>query len=446
VVGVVRQREGLGRIGGIPTKLGARAGPDGSENLSPAGAIRRFSNGLRPHRGIVCSRTKSTPGVSLFSSHRQMMIRRRKKMLTRRQALMGVAAAGLLAALPRMTALAAEVDPTTLPRERIALVAPPFVHAHEQVAATGPRVIEYTMTIEEKAVVIDDEGTTLQGMTFNGSIPGPMMAVHEGDYVELTLVNPESNSLPHNIDFHAATGALGGGALTLINPGEQVTLRFKATRAGTFVYHCAPEGAMIPWHVVSGMSGTIMVLPRDGLKDEAGRPLRYDKVFYVGENDFYIPRDEDGNFRSYESAGDAYADTQEVMRGLIPTHVVFNGAKGALTGDNAMTSKVGETVLIVHSQANRDTRPHLIGGHGDYVWEEGKFDNPPARDLETWFIRGGSAGAALYTFLQPGVYAYVNHNLIEAVELGATAHFVVEGDWNDDLMKQVSPPGPIPTN
>ena len=136
----------------------------------------------------------------------------------------------------------------------------------------------------------------------------------------------------------------------------------------------------------------------------------------------------------------------KVMRGLIPTHVVFNGKVGALTGDNALKAKVGETVLIVHSQANRDTRPHLIGGHGDYVWEEGKFANPPAKDLETWFIRGGSAGAALYTFLQPGVYAYVNHNLIEAVELGATAHFTVDGEWDDDLMKQVDAPGPIETN
>ena len=51
---------------------------------------------------------------------------------------------------------------------------------------------------------------------------------------------------------------------------------------------------------------------------------------------------------------------------------------------------------------------------------------------------------ALYTFRQPGIYAYVNHNLIEAVELGATAHFKVEGEWNNDLMEQVSPPGPIP--
>jgi nitrite reductase (NO-forming) len=302
------------------------------------------------------------------------------------------------------------------------------------------------MTIEEKSLVIDDEGTTLQAMTYNGSVPGPLMIVHQGDYVELTLVNPETNMLAHNIDFHAATGALGGGELTLINPGERVKLRFKATRTGTFVYHCAPGGPMIPWHVVSGMSGAIMVLPRDGLKNDKGEPVRSDRVYYIGENDFYIPRDQDGKFKSYESAGDAYEDTLKVMRSLTPTHVVFNGAKGALTGDKAMTAKVGETVLLVHSQANRDTRPHLIGGHGDFVWEEGKFANPPAKDLETWFIRGGSAGAALYTFVQPGIYAYVNHNLIEAVELGATAHFVVEGDWNDDLMKQVEAPGPIPTN
>ena len=368
-------------------------------------------------------------------------------MLTRREALIGAAlSAAAAAAIPATPAMAqTNADVSTLPRQKVSLVAPPFVHQHDQVATGGPKVVEFTMTIEEKPIVIDDEGTTLRGMTFNGSIPGPMMVVHEGDYLELTLVNPEKNEMPHNIDFHAATGALGGGALTHVNPGEQVTLRFKATRTGTFVYHCAPEG-MIPWHVVSGMSGTVMVLPRDGLKNDKGEPVRYDRIYYVGENEFYIPRDAAGNYKTFDSLGESYDETMQVMRGLIPTHVVFNGRVGALTGENALKSKVGETVLIVHSQANRDTRPHLIGGHGDYVWEEGKFANPPAKDLETWFIRGGSAGVALYTFLQPGVYAYVNHNLIEAVELGATAHFTVEGEWNDDLMKQVDAPRPILSN
>lgn len=350
----------------------------------------------------------------------------------------GAALAALAIATP------AFAEDLKLSRVKVELVAPPFVHAHEQATKEMPRIVEFKMVIVEKLIVLDGEGTTYHAMTFNDSVPGPLMVVHEGDYVELTLVNPATSALPHNIDFHSATGGLGGGALTLINPGEQVVLRWKATRTGVFVYHCAPGGSMIPWHVVSGMSGAVMVLPRDGLKDREGKPLRYDLIYYVGENDFYVPRDAKGKYKSYASPGDAYNDTMDVMRKLIPTHVVFNGRVGALTGKNAMTAKVGETVLIVHSQANRDTRPHLIGGHGDYVWETGKFANPPQKDLETWFIRGGSAGAALYTFRQPGIYAYVSHNLIEAVELGATAHFKVTGTWNDDLMKQMRPPEPIP--
>jgi nitrite reductase (NO-forming) len=334
-------------------------------------------------------------------------------------------------------------DLATLPREKVELVTPPFVHKHEQATTAGPKIIEFKMTIEEKPMVIDADGTTYPAMTFNGSVPGPLMVVHQGDYVELTLVNPDTNTMQHNIDFHAATGGLGGAAFTLINPGEQTTLRFKATRTGVFVYHCAPGGPMIPWHVVSGMNGAIMVLPRDGLKDEAGKPLKYDRVYYVGEQDFYVPKDEKGKYKKFDSPGDGFEEVMAVMRKLIPTHVVFNGAVGALTGDKAMKAKVGETVLIIHSQANRDTRPHLIGGHGDHVWEQGKFDNPPTKGLETWFVRGGSAAAALYTFCQPGIYAYVNHNLIEAALLGATAQFNVEGKWDNDLMAQVSAPGPI---
>lgn len=372
--------------------------------------------------------------------------------VSRRSLLAGAAFAGVFGTILASVPAAAEEsgvvtgpvpDLAHLPRKKVELVAPPFVHPHEQIATSGPQVVEFTLTIEEKEMVLDEYGTTVQAMTFNGSVPAPLMVVHQDDYVELTLINPDTNMMQHNIDFHSATGALGGGGLTLINPGEQVKLRFKATRPGTFVYHCAPGGPMIPWHVVSGMNGAIMVLPRDGLKDGIGNPLKYDRVYYVGEQDFYVPRDEEGNFKTYASAGDGYDDMLRVMRTLTPTHEVFNGAVGALTGENAMKAAVGETVLIVHSQANRDTRPHLIGGHGDYVWATGKFRNAPEVDLETWHIPGGCAGAALYTFLQPGIYAYVNHNLIEAVELGATAHFVVEGEWNDDLMTQVQPPTPI---
>ena len=142
---------------------------------------------------------------------------------------------------PRRAAPALAADDLKLPRERVELVTPPFVHPHEQATKSGPKIVEFKLTIREKEVVIDDAGTKFQAMTFDGSMPGPMMVLHEGDYMELTLVNPETNTMPHNIDLHSATGGLGGGALTHVNPGEQVALRWKATRAGVFVYHCAPE-------------------------------------------------------------------------------------------------------------------------------------------------------------------------------------------------------------
>ena len=372
--------------------------------------------------------------------------------VSRRTILAGAAIAGALSQVrvaaaetvgaAKVLTPATAVDVDSLPRVKIDLVDPPFVHAHEQVATGGPKVVEFTMNIIEKKIALDDNGAEYWASTFNGTVPGPLMVVHEGDYVELTLVNPPANELMHNIDFHSATGALGGGALTQVNPGERCILRFKATKPGVFVYHCAPPG-MVAWHVVSGMNGAIMVLPRDGLKDRDGKLVSYDKVYYVGEQDFYVPRDEAGNWKTYDSPGESYEDVVAVMKTLTPTHVVFNGGVGALTGDNAMTANVGETVAFVHSQANRDTRPHLIGGHGDYVWATGKFNNPPETGLETWFIPGGTAGLMVYTFEQPGVYAYVNHNLIEAFELGAAAHVVVKGDWNDDLMKLVEGPAAV---
>ncbi len=62
--------------------------------------------------------------------------------------------------------------------------------------------------------------------------------------MEVTLRNLPENTMEHNIDFHALTGALGDGALTHVLPGEQAVLRWKATKPGVFVYHCAPEGFM----------------------------------------------------------------------------------------------------------------------------------------------------------------------------------------------------------
>lgn len=155
------------------------------------------------------------------------------------------------------------------------LVPPPFLPKYNQVAEGGPKVVEVKLTVEEKKMEIAP-GAFTWVFTYNGTVPGPIIVVHQDDYVQLTLVNPSTNTMVHNIDFHAATGGMGGGDISFVAPGQQVTFQFRVIKPGVFVYHCAPGGIMVPIHVVSGMNGAIMVLPRDGLKDENGNPVHYD--------------------------------------------------------------------------------------------------------------------------------------------------------------------------
>jgi nitrite reductase (NO-forming) len=324
------------------------------------------------------------------------------------------------------------------------LVAPPFLPVHEQVASGPPRVVSIRMEIREREEEIAP-GVFVWQMAFNNSVPGPVPVVFQWDWVNLTLVNGSSdtirfqrrdggNTMPHNIDFHAATGALGGAELTLVAPGQEVGLRWRAVKAGFFVYHCAPGGQMVPYHVVTGGNGAILVLPREGLRDGYGNPVRYDKAFYFGEQDYYVPMNEDGTSRRFNNFAEQMGPMLEVMRGLTPTHIAFNGKYGSLTQDIRLEAAVGETVLLLHSQANNPSYPHLIGGHGDWVWPFAKFNNRPLEGLESWEVVAGGTAAAVYTFRQPGTYVYLNHNLIKAFLYDAKAFIHVTGDWSDDLM------------
>src|SRR5690606_30843203 len=171
--------------------------------------------------------------------------------------------------------------------------------------------------------------------------------------------------------------------------------------------------------------------------------VEYDKALYIVEQDFYLPKNEDGSFKNIATANESMAEMEKSIRTLIPTHIVFNGQRNSLMGKNAPTANVGERVLFISAQANRDTRLHLIGGHADLFWPGGKFNNTPYTDFETWAIPGGSGAAALYQFREPGTYAFVNHNLIEAMAFGAVGQIKAEGEWDNTLMKEISQAGPI---
>jgi nitrite reductase (NO-forming) len=335
-----------------------------------------------------------------------------------------------------------EGDGDNLERVTQVMVPPPLLPKFDQVDKDDPKIVQVTFEVQEKKIEVAP-GDSIWAFTYNGTIPGPMIVVHQNDFIELTLKNPSTNTQTHNIDFHASTGALGGGEISLVNPGEQVTFRFRCTKPGVFVYHCAPGGTMVPIHVTSGMNGAIMVLPREGLKDENGNPVKFDRAYYIAEQDYYLPKDKNGKIKNMATPQESIQEIAESLKTLMPTNIVFNGKQGALLGKNALTANVGEKVLFITSQANRDTRIHLIGGHADLYWPGGKFNNKPLTDFETWSIPGGSAAAALYKFREPGTYLLLNHNLIEAFDFGAMAQVKVSGNWDSTLMKEVQKPAPI---
>src|SRR5690606_21517223 len=85
-----------------------------------------------------------------------------------------------------------------LERVKQEMVQPPLVPVHDQVAKGGPKIVEVTLEIQEKKMEVAP-GDSVWALTFNGSVPGPLIVVHQNDFVELTLKNPSTNSMMHNI-------------------------------------------------------------------------------------------------------------------------------------------------------------------------------------------------------------------------------------------------------
>ena len=145
------------------------------------------------------------------------------------------------------------------------------------ITRSSPTTVRITLTIRELVAELAD-GTTYTFWTFDETVPGPMLRVMLGDTVEMTLVNPESSSMGHNIDLHAVNGPGGGAAVTNVQPGESKTFSFKPLNTGLFIYHCAFPP---PWmHIAQGMYGGILVEPPGGLP-----PV--DREFYVIQGEWY---------------------------------------------------------------------------------------------------------------------------------------------------------------
>lgn len=76
--------------------------------------------------------------------------------------------------------------------------------------------------------------------TYNGTVPGPMIRVTEGDKVRIIVKNelPEPTTIHwHGIEVPNAMDGVPGVTQDPIQPGQSFTYEFVAKPAGTFMYH-----------------------------------------------------------------------------------------------------------------------------------------------------------------------------------------------------------------
>ena len=279
-----------------------------------------------------------------------------------------------------------------------------------------PAKVRVKMETVEKTMTMED-GVEYHYWTFNGDVPGQMIRVREGDTVEVEFSNNPSSTVPHNVDFHAATGQGGGAEASFTAPGHTSTFSFKALQAGLYIYHCAV--APVGMHIANGMYGLILVEPKEGLP-------KVDKEFYIVQGDFYTKGKKGAQGLQPFDMDKAIAEQ--------PEYVVFNGHVGSIAGDNALKAKAGETVRLYvgNGGPNLVSSFHVIGEIFDKVYVEGgKLIN---ENVQSTLIPAGGAAMIEFKVDIPGSYTLVDHSIFRAFNKGALGQLKVEGDENPEIM------------
>lgn len=261
--------------------------------------------------------------------------------------------------------------------------------------------------IEMTAQVTDIEisaGVVYNAWTFNGTVPGPVLRVIEGDTLIFTLKNKDS-SLPHSMDFHAVHASPSSKFVDVM-PGEEGTFIYSTSSPGVFMYHCGTSPVLA--HIANGMYGMIIVEPKAGYPSDG----QIDREYTLVQSEWYK-----------EHSYDAFMNDE-------PDYVVFNGNDYGLV-NSPLLAKTGDTVRIYVSNAgpNEVSSFHVVGTIMDRVYMDGNPRNIQY-GLQTVMLPASGGAVVEFTVTEEGDYPIVTHQF-KHVSKGASAVLRVTSDGKD---------------
>lgn len=277
-------------------------------------------------------------------------------------------------------------------------------------------------------------GITYAAMTFNNTIPAPVIAADRGDILNVTLKN--AGKVIHSMDFHASMGpnnVLSGN----IAPGESKTWTVPLPNAGVFVYHCGADALNGVWeHIANGMYGAVVVHP------EKEKPA---KEFYVVFSEIFNTADKgvfqgtNGTVGTFDIAKFLDNDPDLVLtNGMAHKYVPAVGeqAKLPLNPDaQVFQVKPGELTrwYIANPGPNGYVAFHFISGQMDVrdgTTPNGDDYGTQLINDETYTIPPGSASVFESVFPEEGTYVAVDHAMDRVVK-GAAFAVVATPDASD---------------
>lgn len=203
-------------------------------------------------------------------------------------------------------------------------------------------------------------GFSTTGAAGSASAPGPLLVVHQGDHVSITLHNQlAGQSVSLALPGQAATAFAGsaGDDLTGVATGATRSYAFTAARPGTFLYE-AGHTANGTRQVAMGLAGALVVLPADGTAygTQAGMPsTTYDDeaVVVLSEIDPAL------------NAAPATFD----MRNFAPKYRLING-KAFPTTDPISTDQAHNVLLRYVNAGSQTHSMSVLGGNQVEIAED----------------------------------------------------------------------------
>ncbi|MFD5835174.1 multicopper oxidase domain-containing protein [Streptomyces collinus] len=244
-------------------------------------------------------------------------------------------------------------------------------------------------------------GVKQQMWTFGGSAPGPTLRGQVGDVFEITLVNDDTG-MGHGIDFHA--GALAPDKpMRTLDPGERLVYRFRAEKAGAWLYHCSTSPML--QHMGNGMYGAVIIDP-PGL-------AKADREYVLVSSELYLG-----------TPGSTAQVTK--MRQNTPDAWVFNGVANQYA-KQPLKVKAGERARfwVIAAGPSDGIAFHVVGTVFDTVYKEGAYLLKPSQagGSQVLDLATAQGGFVETTFPEAGHYAFVDHDMRHAE---AGAHGMVE--------------------